>query len=402
MRRQDRKKSGKERNVVEKELYKRIQHALIPPSLPEFEELEISSLYLPCRKRGGDLFDIIKKSENVIAFYILDISRRGIDSTLISAFLKISFSNHIRKAAKPGEVLRKINIDMREILGDFYFTAFTGFLDLHDNRLIYCNAGHPYPAIYRKKNGSVDFLEKGGPFIGLIDNEVFENSTTHLYPGDWLMLYTNGLHQLLEGQKKEIDLSEIERLLMEFKADTARGILKKIEERVDYKHSNDSFSDDITMLSVEILSQSRRDRTKEVLGFRKEDPVYLQYLSYYEEMDRTIGAVLKDMDNAGYCDDMIRQMKLTLTELCANAIGHGNREDHNKKVTLGHIVSKNVTSVAIMDEGDGYDPEKVPDPTTPQNLIKDSGRGLFIVKSYVDEIHHNSKANRILIRKYRN
>ena len=86
---------------------------------------------------------------------------------------------------------------------------------------------------------------------------------------------------------------------------------------------------------------------------------------------------------------------------CAHsAVGHGNGEDHSKKVTIGHVVDKSVARVAVMDEGDGFDPAAVPDPTLPENLVKDHGRGLYIVRNYVDEISHNESCNRIMITKY--
>ena len=160
-------------------------------------------------------------------------------------------------------------------------------------------------------------------------------------------------------------------------------------------------TDDITAVVVEILTQSRRDQIKKDLGFNEDMPVYLQFVSYYEEIDRVSAKVLRDMDETGYSDESIRKMKLTITELLANAIGHGNEDNHSKKVTMGHLVETTVVTVAIIDEGKGFDPSNIPDPTLPQNLIKDHGRGLYIVRNYVDEIDFNRKGNRILIRKYR-
>jgi serine/threonine-protein kinase RsbW len=106
------------------------------------------------------------------------------------------------------------------------------------------------------------------------------------------------------------------------------------------------------------------------------------------------------MDAAAFADDSIRKMKITLTELIANAIGHGNGENHAKKAIVGHVVNRTVATVSIMDEGEGFDPANIPDPTLPENLIKDHGRGLYIVRNYVDEISFNEKGTRVMIRKY--
>jgi anti-sigma regulatory factor (Ser/Thr protein kinase) len=53
--------------------------------------------------------------------------------------------------------------------------------------------------------------------------------------------------------------------------------------------------------------------------------------------------------------------------------------------------------VSVLDEGEGFDPSRVPDPTAEENLGKDRGRGLFLVRNFVDEVRHNAKGNRVTI-----
>jgi serine/threonine-protein kinase RsbW len=68
-------------------------------------------------------------------------------------------------------------------------------------------------------------------------------------------------------------------------------------------------------------------------------------------------------------------------------------------VTVGHVINKNKAVISIMDEGDGFDPKTIPDPTKPENLVKDCGRGLFIVHNYVDKVTFSEKGNRITVEK---
>jgi serine/threonine-protein kinase RsbW len=106
------------------------------------------------------------------------------------------------------------------------------------------------------------------------------------------------------------------------------------------------------------------------------------------------------MDVFGYPDETIRKMKVALTELLVNAIHHGNGRDFTKKVLVGHVVDGKQTVVSIMDEGRGFAPDAIPDPTLPENLNRDCGRGLYIVRHYVDKIEHGGKGNRVTITKY--
>jgi serine phosphatase RsbU (regulator of sigma subunit)/anti-sigma regulatory factor (Ser/Thr protein kinase) len=382
------------------ELCRQVQRAMIPKSLPAIAGIDMKSLYFPCGAVGGDVFDVIHIKEDLLAFYMFDVARCGMSSALIAALAKASFSKHIQECSSPRFVLERVNAELIEhISANFYLTAFVGYLDLHDNRLTFCTAGHPYPILYRKKSDKLVSLRSPGTMLGVFDQGDYEDERCHLYQGDWFMLYTDGIYALASKNQEGQSRDAFKQVAMHYRHAPA-ALLENFQYAYQQMPQGERLTDDITALIVEILTQSRKNQIKEKLGFKKRDPVYLQFLSYYEEMDRVAGAVLRDMDAAGFPDELIRKMKITLTELLANAIGHGNNEDHSLKVTIGHMVEKKQASVAIMDEGKGFAPGDIPDPTLPENLAKDHGRGLYIVRNYVDAMEHNKKGNRILIRKF--
>ena len=117
-------------------------------------------------------------------------------------------------------------------------------------------------------------------------------------------------------------------------------------------------------------------------------------------MGCTVSAILSVMDAYGYPDEPIRKMKMVLVELLANAIQHGNKKDPTREVTVGYAIDSRKLIVAIMDEGNGFRPEDVPDPTLPENLEKDSGRGIFIARNFVDSMEYNAIGNRVTITKF--
>ena len=80
---------------------------------------------------------------------------------------------------------------------------------------------------------------------------------------------------------------------------------------------------------------------------------------------------------------------LAVTEAVTNAIIHANKCDETKKVQMNVTKDGNKLIITIKDEGKGFDPSKVPDPTEPENLLKDSGRGLYLMKIYTDELKYN-------------
>ncbi|WP_163322717.1 ATP-binding protein [Draconibacterium mangrovi] len=84
---------------------------------------------------------------------------------------------------------------------------------------------------------------------------------------------------------------------------------------------------------------------------------------------------------------------LCISEATTNSIVHGNKEDHTKTVELNIDCKSHLIQVRVTDEGDGFDVEKVPDPTHEDNLLKETGRGLHIIKSIAQNVEFNDKGN---------
>jgi serine/threonine-protein kinase RsbW len=85
-------------------------------------------------------------------------------------------------------------------------------------------------------------------------------------------------------------------------------------------------------------------------------------------------------------DDIYGNIMVAVTESVNNAIKHGNASDKTKYVTLTAIYEENLVKFIVEDEGPGFDPEKLPDPTAPENLEKLGGRGIFLMRQLSDEV----------------
>jgi len=80
---------------------------------------------------------------------------------------------------------------------------------------------------------------------------------------------------------------------------------------------------------------------------------------------------------------------LAVAEGSTNAMMHGNKWNKDKKIYVTVKIDSGKLIIKIKDEGTGFNPDAVPDPTSPENILKDSGRGLFIMRTYVDEVKYN-------------
>ena len=105
--------------------------------------------------------------------------------------------------------------------------------------------------------------------------------------------------------------------------------------------------------------------------------------------------VLEEVSRRGYSDACAFAIRLAMEEGLNNAIRHGNHHDPAKVVRLVVDVSNERVAITIRDEGQGFDPASVPDPTADENLEKPCGRGIMLMEAYMDEVHFNACGNEV-------
>ncbi len=89
---------------------------------------------------------------------------------------------------------------------------------------------------------------------------------------------------------------------------------------------------------------------------------------------------------AGFDEDEVTRIAMAVREAAVNAVLHGNAYDPHKKVGLDFESSGQNLVITIRDQGSGLDLSKIPDPLAPENLLKTSGRGIFLIRSFMDEV----------------
>ncbi|HJZ60138.1 MAG TPA: ATP-binding protein [Gemmataceae bacterium] len=95
-------------------------------------------------------------------------------------------------------------------------------------------------------------------------------------------------------------------------------------------------------------------------------------------------------------------IKLALEEALVNAIKHGNQMDPAKKVQVSYRITSERFDIRITDEGPGFNPDDVPDPTLPENLERGSGRGVFLIRGFMTEVQYHGCGNTVTMSKLRN
>jgi serine/threonine-protein kinase RsbW len=105
---------------------------------------------------------------------------------------------------------------------------------------------------------------------------------------------------------------------------------------------------------------------------------------------------------AGFSDEDVMKISMAVREAAVNAVMHGNAYNPAKKVTLAFELTPRDLVISVRDQGPGLDASKIPDPLAPENLMKTSGRGIFLIRSFMDvvEIHPSQSGTELKMIKH--
>jgi serine/threonine-protein kinase RsbW len=107
--------------------------------------------------------------------------------------------------------------------------------------------------------------------------------------------------------------------------------------------------------------------------------------SSLESVDSAEELAVGMAERAGFGDDDLMRIGMAVRESVVNAVVHGNRYNTNKKVRFSVGQDQGRFTIRISDEGEGFEVQDVPDPLAPENLMRTSGRGIFLIRSFMDE-----------------
>ena len=114
--------------------------------------------------------------------------------------------------------------------------------------------------------------------------------------------------------------------------------------------------------------------------------------STLESADIVENATLESARRAGFYGTVLEQIGLAVHEIAINAIIHGNRLNSPKKVIVTIARTRKQLTVTVCDQGNGFDLDRMPDPRSPEALLRESGRGIYLARAFMDEFHVQTKA----------
>lgn len=229
-----------ESNMRYRHLAKTLQESLLPPATIEIPGLEIATLYEPVGKGnvvGGDFYDVFRPREDEWAVVVGDVCGKGVEAAAVTALVRYTVRAVAMQGAAPEDVLMSTNDAMVMEKSDekFCTAALVRLLPTDDGyRISVANAGNPLPLVIRDGR-RIEALGEAGIPLGLFATAEVPTSESMLYPGDTLVLFTDGVIDS-GGDEKALGPSGLSDLLLESDSASAADIVRRVQcllSRVD-------------------------------------------------------------------------------------------------------------------------------------------------------------------------
>lgn len=246
--------SKEEKTVLEEDLFlaSKVHRALLPQEIPKIEGYDLSVRSLAARSIGGDYYDFLNSPDrNAPRIVIADTMGKGLPAGLLMSNFQGILRILSSEIPSLSELVTKSNqwicrnIPVTKFISLFCFSLET--TDTEKTIFRYVNAGH-CPPIIRRKDGTVEWLKVTGGVLGVHDQFEYDELECSLYPGDYILLYTDGV---TEAMNKDEEFYEEDRLcdfVCNHKSSRLEDIIDDLITDIQNFSGSQQFQDDITTI----------------------------------------------------------------------------------------------------------------------------------------------------------
>jgi phosphoserine phosphatase RsbU/P len=236
-----------------------IQLNIVPsgkPSFLEYPEIDLFAMLKPAETIGGDLYDYFFIDKNHLLVAIGDVSGKGIPASLFMAITSTLIKTHA-KILSSKDIVRRVNRELSDRNSNQYFvTLFLGILDIRSGLLDYCNAAHNFPYILHS-DGTLQKLSKShGLPLGIYKNKTYKSSAVELRLNDMMILYTDGVINSRDTNKKHYGTDRLERNIQNLNDLTAEEVVTKLIKSIMIFEGQGNQADDISLLALKYLNKT--------------------------------------------------------------------------------------------------------------------------------------------------
>ena len=378
-----------ERERIEQELKvaRLIQQTLLPQTVPTLADWGVTAYYQPARAVGGDFYDFIHFPDGKVGFIVADVTDKGVPAALVMATTRTLLRAAAERLETPGAVLERTNdVLVQEIPPKMFVTCFYAILDPANGRLRYANAGHDVP--YRYTNEGVVELRARGMPLGLMPGMDYEEKETTLAPGEYVLLYSDGLVEAHNPEREMFGFPRLQELMaVHANGDTLKDFL--LGQLDTFTGPDWEQEDDVTLVTLQRKKPVSSKQVSENNG-----PVKIEIPS--APGNERLAMKWVGENAARFLDGKrLERLKTAVAEATMNAMEHGNKYDPDKPVRLQLFVEETSVRITITDQGGGPVRQTAVTPNLEAKLAGEQsprGWGLFLIQNMVDEMHIHQDA----------
>ncbi len=239
------------------EIAREIQHWLVPDKPPQIAGLEIAFVSRPANTVAGDYYDVVPMQMDgegpSVLLAVADVAGKSLPAALLMATLQASLRTLATTARSLPELVRGVNryACAHSLEGRRFTTAFLGQLNPATGELVYTNAGHNAPLLWRAA-GTLERLDVGGLPLGIQNECAYQCGSTILRPGDMLVIFTDGVVEAVNERGEEYEESRLIPLVQRCAGMGAQGLVDSLTFELKVFGGQASQHDDITCMAVRI------------------------------------------------------------------------------------------------------------------------------------------------------
>jgi len=242
---------------MERELHmaRKVQASLLPQQKPELIGWEFADRWEPAREVGGDYYDYIPIKEGCLGVLIADVTDKGMPAALFMASVRSIMRARMPDAPSPAEGMTKVNRFLcAESEDGLFVSMFYAQIDLTLGEVTYVNAGHCPPLLYQRLGQDQNFrlikLSSTGMQLGVEPDASYAQNSVTLNPGDFILLYTDGVTEAIDHQYNEFGMERLQKTVLTTPHSSTNDLLISVQQAIDNFTGPTTPFDDITMLVV--------------------------------------------------------------------------------------------------------------------------------------------------------
>jgi serine phosphatase RsbU (regulator of sigma subunit) len=185
----------------------------LPREIPAIKGLDMAARYIPMTSVAGDFYDFIPIDDHRIGILVADVSGHGMPAALISSMLKIALDGQIECASEPARVLAGLNHALCGKFKGHFVTAAYVVVDTEMKSLLYAGAGHPPLVIMDQAAREARHFTENGLFLGFFPQATYTAVEIPFKPGDWGVLYTDGILEMTDPSDEQFGLDRFKQFL---------------------------------------------------------------------------------------------------------------------------------------------------------------------------------------------